>query len=301
MTSPNDKRKYLKPEIVSILSSMALRARLIVEGYIIGNHKSPYHGFSVEFAEHKSYDIGDEVRHIDWKLYGKTDRLYIKRYEEETNLKTHIILDNSKSMSYSSGSVSKLSFANSLTAALAYLMINQQDAVGLIQFSDKINTLLPPKSKKSHLSSILGKLNDNVQGRDTLVEPVLHEIAERINKRGLVILISDLLDDPGRVMNGLKHFRHKRQEVIVFHLIDRKELEFDFSKRTKFIDMETGEEINTEPWHIQSSYKELVLKTQNLYKKECRQQLIDYIPVFTDQSLEQCITGYLKKRKKIFN
>jgi uncharacterized protein (DUF58 family) len=148
MSENLDKRKYLKPEIVTSLSSLALRARLIVEGYIIGKHRSPYHGFSVEFAEHKSYDIGDDVRNIDWKLFGKTDRLYIKRYEEETNLKTYIIIDNSKSMSYSSGSVSKINYANSLLASIAYLMINQQDAVGLIQFSDKINSFIPPKSKR---------------------------------------------------------------------------------------------------------------------------------------------------------
>lgn len=148
MSNYKDKRKYLNPEIVSTISSIALRARLIVEGYIIGKHRSPYHGFSVEFAEHKSYDLGDEIRNIDWKLYGKTDRLYIKRYEEETNLKTYIILDSSKSMSFSSGNVSKINYANSLLASLAYLMINQQDAVGLIQFSDKINTFIPPKAKK---------------------------------------------------------------------------------------------------------------------------------------------------------
>jgi len=196
MSENLDKRKYLKPEIVTSLSSLALRARLIVEGYIIGKHRSPYHGFSVEFAEHKSYDIGDDVRNIDWKLFGKTDRLYIKRYEEETNLKTHIIIDNSKSMSYSSGSVSKINYANSLLASIAYLMINQQDAVGLIQFSDKINSFIPPKSRRSHLNTIINQLSETVEGKDTFIEPVLHEMAERINKRGLVILVSDLLDDP---------------------------------------------------------------------------------------------------------
>ena len=296
----NDKRKYLKPELVATISSMSLRARLIVEGYIIGNHRSPYHGFSVEFAEHKSYDYGDEVRNIDWRLYGKTDRLYIKRYEEETNLQTHIILDNSKSMSYSSTSISKIDYANTLTASLAYLMINQQDAVGLIQFSDKINTFLPPKSKKSHLNTLLGQLSQNVKGEDTFIEPVLHEMADRISKRGLVILISDLLDDPEKIMKGLKHFRHRKQEVIVFHVLDRQELEFNFNERTKFIDVETGEEISTEPWHIKKKYKELVIETQNLFKKYCREQLIDYVPIYTDQNLDKGLTKYLNKRKKLF-
>ena len=189
--------------MVAMLNSISMKAKLVVEGYIIGQHRSPYHGFSVEFSEHRSYEPGDEVKHIDWKLYGKTDRLYIKRYEEETNLKTYIILDSSKSMSFSSGNVSKINYANSLLASLAYLMINQQDAVGLIQFSDKINTFIPPKAKKSHLKTIIGKLSDNSTGSDTNIEPVLHEMAERINKRGLIIFISDLLDDPRKIINGL--------------------------------------------------------------------------------------------------
>lgn len=299
MSNYYDKRKYLNPEIVSAISSIALRARLIVEGYIIGKHRSPYHGFSVEFAEHKSYDLGDEIKNIDWKLYGKTDRLYVKRYEEETNLKTYIILDNSKSMSFSSGSVSKINYANSLLASLAYLMINQQDAVGLIQFSDKINTFIPPKGKRSHLKTIIGKLSDSSEGSDTHIEPVLHEMAERINKRGLIIFISDLLDDPTKIINGLKHFRHRKQEVIVFHILDKKEVNFDFNERSKFIDMETGEEIVTEPWHIRENYAQLIEGRKNRFMKECNHQQIDYIPVTTDINLKECITSYLEKRNRL--
>ena len=299
MSNYYDKRKYLNPEIVSAISSIALRARLIVEGYIIGKHRSPYHGFSVEFAEHKSYDLGDEIKNIDWKLYGKTDRLYVKRYEEETNLKTYIILDNSKSMSFSSGSVSKINYANSLLASLAYLMINQQDAVGLIQFSDKINTFIPPKGKRSHLKTIIGKLSDSSEGSDTHIEPVLHEMAERINKRGLIIFISDLLDDPTKIINGLKHFRHRKQEVIVFHILDKKEVNFDFNERSKFIDMETGEEIVTEPWHIRENYTQLIKRRKNRFMKECNHQQIDYIPVTTDINLKECITSYLEKRNRL--
>ena len=201
-------------------------------------------GFSIEFAEHRSYELGDEIRHIDWKLYGKTDRLYVKRYEEETNLSSHLILDISKSMMYNSKNISKLSYANSLVAALSYLMIKQQDAVGLVQFSSKIDSFLLPKSKPSHLNSILDRLDDDKWGDDTKIEKILHEMAERISKRGLVILVSDLIDDQQKIIDGLKHFRHNRQEVIVFHLFDRKELTFDFSKRTKFLDMETGRKLS---------------------------------------------------------
>jgi len=300
MTTNTDKRKYLQPETVALLNSMAMRARLVVEGYIIGQHQSPYHGFSVEFAEHRAYGSGDEIRHIDWKLFGKTDRLYIKRYEEETNMRTQIILDTSRSMLYKSGKVSKLTYANSLAASLSYLMINQQDAVGITQFSKKIDNTIPPKSKPSHLGIILAQLDDEKTGLDTKVGLVLHELAERIKKRGLVILISDLLDDQSNIMNGLKHFRHQKQEVIVFHILDRKELEFDFNTRTEFIDMESGEKIVTEPWHVQSDYKKLITNLQSNYKKECREHLIDYVPVFTNQSLDMSITEYLNKRKKLF-
>ena len=295
-----DKRKYLRPETVALLNSMSLRARLVVEGYIIGHHRSPYHGFSVEFAEHRSYGPGDEIKHIDWKLFGKTDRLYVKRYEEETNLRAHIILDTSKSMLYSSAEVSKLSYANSLAASLSYLMINQQDAVGIARFSEKIDTFIPPKARPSHLNLILSQLDDKDSGNDTQIGMVLHELADRIKKRGMVILISDLLDKPENIMKGLKHFRHQNQEVIVFHIQDRKESEFDFDTRTKFFDMETGEEIVTEPWHIRSNYNELISKLESNYKSNCRKNHIDYVPLFTDQSLDIGITEYLIKRSKLF-
>ena len=295
-----DKRKYLRPETVALLNSMSLRARLVVEGYIIGHHRSPYHGFSVEFAEHRSYGPGDEIKHIDWKLFGKTDRLYVKRYEEETNLRAHIILDTSKSMLYNSAEVSKLSYANSLAASLSYLMINQQDAVGIAKFSEKIDTFIPPKARPSHLNLILSQLDDKDSGNDTQIGMVLHELADRIKKRGMVILISDLLDKPENIMKGLKHFRHQNQEVIVFHIQDRKESEFDFDTRTKFFDMETGEEIVTEPWHIRSNYNELISKLESNYKSNCRENLIDYVPLFTDQSLDIGITEYLIKRSKLF-
>ena len=300
MAADIDKRKYLRPETVALLNSMSLRARLVVEGYIIGHHRSPYHGFSVEFAEHRSYGPGDEIKHIDWKLFGKTDRLYVKRYEEETNLRAHIILDTSKSMLYSSAEVSKLSYANSLAASLSYLMINQQDAVGIAKFSDKIDTFVPPKARPSHLNLILSQLDDKYSGFDTQIGIVLHELADRIRKRGMVILISDLLDKPENIMKGLKHFRHQNQEVIVFHIKDRKESEFDFNTRTKFFDMETGEEIVTEPWHIRSNYNELISKLESNYKSNCRENLIDYVPLFTDQSLDIGITEYLIKRSKLF-
>ena len=294
-----DKRKYLEPEMVARLSNMSLRARLVVEGYIIGQHKSPFHGFSVEFAEHRAYGPGDEIRHIDWKLYGKTDRFFVKQYEEETNLRSYILLDTSRSMEYKSNKISKLDYGNYLSAALAYLMINQQDGVGLTLFDNQIQTFIPPRSKPSHVNTILTHLDKTGSAKDTDVGIVLHEMAERIKKRGLIILISDLFDETENIINGLKHFRHNKQEIIVFHVMDRKELNFDFSNRTKFKDMETDEQITTEPWKIRKIYQQAIQSYQDELRLRCREQKIDYVPLFTDQNLDLALNEYLKKRQRL--
>ena len=285
--------------MVAMLNSISMKAKLVVEGYIIGQHRSPYHGFSVEFSEHRSYEPGDEVKHIDWKLYGKTNRLYVKRYEEETNLRAHLILDTSKSMSYTSNKVSKLDYGSYLLAALSYLMISQQDAAGVVLFDEKIRAFIPPKSTPSHLNTLLNVLDAPKPGNDTKIESVLHQMAERINKRGLVIIISDLLDEPKNILKGLKHFRHKKQEVILFHILDRNELEFEFENRTKFVDMESGEEITTDPWHIKNDYKNLILELQKFYKSQCRYNNIDYVPLFTDDSLDKGLNEYFNKRQRL--
>ena len=294
-----DTKKYLQPETVAKLDNMALRARLVVEGYIIGQHKSPYHGFSVEFAEHRAYGPGDEIRHVDWKLYGKTDRYYVKQYEEETNLKAYILLDTSRSMKYTSGKVTKLDYGSYLSAALSYLMLKQHDGIGLILFDEKIKKFIPPRSTSSHLNTVLLHLEKPEFGSDTAIGTVLHEMAERIKKRGLVILISDLMDDSESILSGLKHFRHNKQEVILFHILDRNELDFEFSTRTRFKDMESGSQLTTEPWHIKKTYKERILHLQDDYKKQCREQLIDYVPLFTDQNLDKAINNYINKRQKL--
>ena len=285
--------------MVAMLNSISMKAKLVVEGYIIGQHRSPYHGFSVEFSEHRSYEPGDEVKHIDWKLYGKTNRLYVKRYEEETNLRTHLILDTSRSMSYTSNKISKLEYGSYLLAALSYLMISQQDAAGVVLFDEKIRSFIPPKSTPSHLNTLLNVLDGPEPGNNTKIESVLHQMAERINKRGLVIIISDLLDEPKNVLNGLKHFRHKKQEVILFHILDRNELEFEFDNRTKFVDMESDEEITTDPWHIKNDYKNLILDIQKYYRRNCRLNKIDYVSLFTVDSLDKGLSEYFNKRQRL--
>ena len=293
-------KKYLNPSVLAKIDNMSLRAKLVVEGYLVGKHKSPYHGFSDEFAEHRFYGQGDEIRHIDWKLYGKTDRYYVKRFEEETNLRSYILLDTSKSMNYKSKSVSKLKYGASLSAGLTHMMINQKDAVGLILFDENIKQYVPPRTSKSHRNIIFNSLAKCRAGQNTNIRSILDIMAERIKKRGLVILISDLLDEPDNVLKGLNHFRHNKQEVIVFHLMDRQEFNFDFNERTRFKDMESGNLITTDPWHIRSSYQNKINEFKAKYKKECGNQKIDYVPIFTDQNFDIALSEYIRKRQKVY-
>jgi len=293
------KSKFLDPKLIARLDNMSLKASLVVEGFIVGLHKSPYHGFSVEFSEHRSYTIGDEIRHIDWKLWGKTDKYFIKQFEEETNLKSYILLDQSKSMDYKSEQVSKLEYGQILSASLAYLMLKQQDAVSLTLFDNAIKSHIPPRSKNSHLNLLLSKLENVKAESKTKISKILHETADTINKRGLIILISDLFDDPEDVISGLKHFRYKGHEVIVFHILDVQEIELDFSENICFEDMETGERIITDPRHIREEYKSAINDLCIYYKNKCRERKIDYVPIHTNQKLDIALSEYIIKRKRI--
>lgn len=290
----------LKPETLSRLKNLEMRARFVVEGFITGLHKSPYHGFSVEFAEHKQYMPGDEIKRIDWKVLGKTDRYYVKQYEEETNLKCYILLDISGSMKYGSGEITKIDYSSYLAASLSYLMLKQRDAVGLSLFSDRIVKYIPPRSVQTYLLHILKELDHIEPTGETNVSPVFHTLAERIKRRGLVIIISDLFDNPENIVSGLKHFRHKNHEVLVFHIMDPFEHSFAFNKEAIFLDMETNDEINTLPWHIRTEYKIQVNKMLNYYRKICRENSIDYIHLSTETPLDEALSEYLIKRKRLY-
>ena len=292
--------KYLSPSIVNKINNLSLRAKLVVEGFILGLHKSPYHGFSVEFSEHRAYGFGDEIRHIDWKLFAKSDKLFIKQFEEETNLKSYILFDKSTSMSYGSKDVSKFDYGKTLSACLSYLMIKQQDAVGLSTFDTKIKTTITPKSKMSHLNILLQTLHNSKVEGETNISTILHALAESIKKRGLIILISDLLDNQDDVIKGLRHFRYRGHEVIIFHIMDDKEISFDFNENIKFIDLENNESITTDPRHIKSDYKKAFNQFCNTYQLECKKNNIDYIKVNTKDSLDKSLIQYLIKRKKIY-
>jgi uncharacterized protein (DUF58 family) len=293
-----DYRRYLQPEVVGRLANMELVARLVVEGFITGLHQSPYHGFSVEFAEHRQYMPGDEVKHIDWKIYGKTDRYYIKQFEEETNLKAYLILDASKSMGYASeGRMSKLQYASYIIAALSQLMIQQRDAVGLTIYDEEIRTFMPPHATTSYLKELLRRLDRIEPGNKTSTAAALHTIAERIKRRGLVIVLSDLFDDPAAVMTGLRHFRHKKNEVVVMQILDPLERSFAFGHDALFRDLETAEEMTTQPWQIRKAYQEAMKKFVDGYKRQCREHNIDYVLLDTSTPFDVALLEYLQKRR----
>ena len=296
-----DHRKYLNPEIVSKLKSMEMRARMVVEGFIAGLHKSPYHGFSVEFAEHRQYMPGDNIRDIDWKVYAKSDRYYIKQYEEETNLKGYLLLDCSKSMAYQAGgSMPKHDYAGLLCGALSYLMLRQRDAVGLVTFDDKIRRYIPPRSKSGHLHVLLNEIANQSPSETTDISSTLHEMADRIKRRGLVIILSDLLDDAEQIISGLKHFRYNKHEVIVFHILDPRERDFAFPREAVFKDMETGEELTTLPYQIKKDYSKAVRAFSDEIAAACRQANIDYHPIDTAMPFDKALYAFLSKRERLY-
>jgi len=291
--------KYLKPSTVARLKNMSLVARGVVEGFIAGLHKSPYHGFSVEFAEHREYVPGDETRHLDWTVLARTDRYYVKLFEEETNLRAHIVLDTSKSMSYRSNGLSKLEYASFLAAALAYLMVRQQDQVGLITCDTEIRNRILPHSTPMHLNHLLRTLEAITPGGETSISKVFHVLAESIKKRGLIIIISDLFDDDKEVMKALRHFRHKKHEVIIFHVLDDYERTFPFDRLTNFIDLETGERLQVDPRYVREEYLKQMKEFVDNYRRECSESAIEYVPTDTSVPFDLMLTAYLSKRKRL--
>jgi uncharacterized protein (DUF58 family) len=321
-----DYRKYLQPSVISKLSNIELKARLVVEGFISGMHKSPYHGFSVEFAEHRQYMPGDDIKHLDWKVLGRTDRYYIKQYEEETNLKSYLIVDASKSMSFKSAdtglnalssfkklfkskeniqaqgktsNISKLEYATYLAASLSMLMFFQKDSAGLVIYDEEIQSIIPPKATSQNLKLILTRLADIQSSGKTNTALALNKVAERIKRRGLVMIFSDLFDDQDAVINSLKHFRYNRNEVILFQILDPMELSFAIDSPTVFKDLETNKEMLSQPLSLVNSYKEAVQEFLDRYKSACRSNNIDYVLLSTETPFDISLMEYLNKRKKL--
>jgi uncharacterized protein (DUF58 family) len=291
--------KFLDPQVLNKITRLDLKARHIVEGFVAGMHKSPYHGFSVEFAKHREYTAGDDLKHLDWKVFGRSDRLYIKEYELETNLRSHILLDTSESMDYKSGQTSKLELACYIAASMAYLILKQQDSVGMVCFDKEVKQFVPTSSSLGHLRPILGTLAQSNAQNKTDLGAVLNSMAERFRSRGLIILISDLFDKPAAILKGLQHFAHRRHDVIVFHVFDEYELTFPFERMTLFEGLEEYPKLLVDPRALRKAYLEEVEKFCEEIRKGCVKQTIDYVQISTEKELDVELTKYLASRLAI--
>ena len=300
MNNKSDVKKSLDPSLIAKLKSLEIKAKAVVEGFMAGYHKSPYHGFSVEFSQHRPYMQGDSIKNLDWKVFAKSERYYIKQYEEETNLIANIILDSSKSMNYKNlGEISKFEYSRILAASFTYLLLKQQDAVGLAIYSNQLKSYLRPKSKRTYLKQILAELENVEPNSTTQTSQSINSIVENVRTRGLVIIISDFLDDPIDVLAALKKFYYKKNEVIIFHVLDPIEKTFGFGRDSIFIDMETKEELRTQPVQIQQAYKEAMQDYLANLKNGCQKYGFDYNLIDTNTSFDSALMSFFKKRARL--
>jgi uncharacterized protein (DUF58 family) len=319
MHSPGGQSDYtrlLDPDALAKVHRLELIARGVVEGFVSGRHRSPYKGFSVEFAEHRPYTPGDDTHDLDWRVLAKSDRYYIKQFIEETNLRATILLDASGSMKYAGKAaatrggvprlagkpgqspMSKFEYAQFMAATLAHLMIHQQDAVGLVTFDTKVRTYVPPRSRVSHLRAILETLAGTEAGEETAVAPIFHDIADRARRRGLIIILSDLFDDVEAVLSSLHHFRYKKHEVVVFHIMAEEELSFPFEQWGVFRDLEiASSRVQLDPRAIRAEYLEQVRRFVRRLEAGCGQMGVDYVPVVTNRPFDVVLAQYLASRR----
>ena len=291
--------RFLDPAVVARLGTLELKARTIVEGFLSGLHRSPFKGFSVEFAEYRQYIPGDDLSTIDWKVFARSDRYYVKKFEEETNLDCHLMVDVSGSMGYGAHhAMTKFEYGACLAASLAYLMNRQRDAVGLTAFDENIVAMLPASSRPGHLRGLLVTLDRLKTAHRTDVSKPLHQLAESFQKRGMVVLISDLLDDPESVIRGLKHFQFRGIDVIVFHVLDPDEVEFPFDRATRFEDLETSEEVMALPGAVREHYLKAIGGLVDRYRRELGACGIDYQLLTTNHPLELALLSYLSTRAR---
>jgi len=290
--------EFLDPHTLAELHGLELRAARIVEGYVAGLHRSPFQGFSNEFAEHREYTPGDDLRYVDWKVFGKTDKYYLKQFEAETNLICYLLLDISESMQYQgpTAPLSKLAYAQCAAAALAYLVLHQHDSVSLVTFDDEVRQLVRPSSSPTQLKQLLHVMEATSAVRKTRSGPIFHELAERLSRRGIVVVISDLFDNVEALLAGLKHLRHRRHDVIVLHLLDPAEIDFPFQHVTLFKGLEALGDIVTEPRSLRAAYQKEVGAFLQQVRTGCRAQQIDYLQVRTDQRLDTVLSTFLAAR-----
>ncbi len=291
---------FLDPQTLNKLKGLELKARLIVEGYVSGMHKSPYHGFSVEFAEHREYVPGDDLRYVDWKVFGKSDRIYLKQYDEETNFVCHLLVDTSESMAYKSDKAmfSKLEYAQHLAAALAYLIIHQQDAIGLATFDSSVRHFLRPGSTAAQLRQLCHTLELDQPTGESAIGPIFHDLAERIKRRGVVVILSDFFDDPESLLMGLKHFWHRRHDVVLLQIIDPAEQDFAFVDPTLFKGLENLGEQLTEPRALRKAYQREFEAFLRTIRSAARDLHMDYVLMRTDQPLEVALHEFLSRRMR---
>jgi uncharacterized protein (DUF58 family) len=290
--------EFLDPHTLAKLQGLELRAARIVEGYVAGLHRSPYQGFSNEFAEHREYSQGDDLRYVDWKVFGKTDKYYLKQFEAETNLICYLLLDISESMRYQgpTAPLSKLNYAQCVAASLAYLVLHQHDSVSLATFDDEVRQLVRPSSSPTQLKQLLHVMEAASAVRKTRTGPIFHELAERLTRRGIVVIVSDLFDNVEAMLAGLKHFRHRRHDVIVVHLLDPAEIDFPFEHVTLFKGMEALGDVVTEPRSLRAAYQKEVGAFLQQVRTGCRAQQVDYLQVRTDQRLDVVLSTFLAAR-----
>ncbi len=297
MAAPGDYRKYLDPAVLTSITHLDLRAKTIMEGFIAGLHKSPFHGFSVEFAQHREYCPGDDIRFIDWKVFGKTDRFYIKEYEEETNLTCQILIDISESMRYQGSSgMSKLDYAATIAASLAYLLLQQKDSVGMVLFDSEVRKVFPASNKPSYLRDILNEVAQIKPTEKTHVGPIFHRLAEEFRRRGLIVIISDLFVDVEDMYESLKHFRFNRHEILILHVMDEDELTFPFSQNTLFKGMEEMPEQLCEPQSLRRAYLESIGRFHDKVERGARENGIDYVRLSTADHLDIALSRFLAAR-----
>ena len=288
----------LDPRTLAKLHGLHLRARHIVEGYVAGQHRSPYHGFSIEFAEHREYSPGDDLRYVDWKVYGRTDKFYLKQYEDETNLLCYLVLDVSESMTYRGpdAALSKLEYAQCLAAAIAWLVLQQQDSVGLVTFDSQIRTFIRPAGNPSHLSELLRAMEAAQPGPKTNAGPIFHELSERLKKRGVVIILSDFFSDLKSLLAGLKHLGHRRHDVALLHVLDPAELSFPFRNPTQFKGLEQFPAVLADPQLLRQAYLKEFTAFRRQLQQACRNQQMEYELLPTDRSLDVALSSFLSRR-----
>jgi len=290
--------RFLDPAVIARLGTLELKAKTIVEGFLSGLHRSPYKGLSVEFAEYRQYIRGDDLSTIDWKVFARSDRYYVKKFEEETNLDCHLLLDVSGSMAYQSRGPSKFEYAACLAASLGYLMNRQRDGVGLMAFDDRIVSAVPASTRPGHLRNLLVALSRLQPGSRTNVARPLRQVAEALSRRGMVVVISDLLDDPEAVVRGLRLFHHRGSDVLVFHVLDPDEIDFPFERATRFEDLESGEEVTAVPDVVRAHYRKAIGDLIERYRRELGGAGIDYQLLNTKQPLEMALLAYLSTRSR---